>query len=335
MLATARRHGLRFIGPNCIGVICTHSGLAVPFPLLEAAVPKGGLSLIMQSGGIGLTYLHRAAEEGIGIANFASVGNKLNVNEEDLLAWYLEDPNTSMVLMYLESIVDGRRLCELIRASHKPVVIHKSNIAPLSHRIAHSHTAALANDDLLVEEALAQAGAVRAHSVNDCLAILKILCQPKPKGRRLAVISRSGGHAVVAADAAHRQGMELPDFPPSYLAPISEATRASVIKLQNPLDLGDLFQFQLYLEIVRGALALEDIDAVVLVHGFRGSECKPSREFLRHVGELARQFGKPVAPVILATPPEFAAAQALAGVPFFSAPEEAVMALAAAQRAGG
>lgn len=335
MLATAKKYDLRFIGPNCIGVICAHSGLAVPFPVMDSGVPKGGLSLIMQSGGIGLTYLLRSADEGIGIANFASVGNKLNVNEEDLLAYFLEDPHTTMVLLYLESIVDGRKLCDLIRSSDKPVVIHKSNIAPLSNKIAHSHTTALANDDLLVEEALAQAGAIRAHTINECLAILKILGQPRPKGRRLAIISRSGGHAVVAADAASRHDMQLPELPRSYLDPISQATRASVIKLQNPLDLGDLFQFELYVEIVRGALALDNVDAVVLIHGFRGTECEPSREFLRHVGELSRQYGKPVAPVVLASPQEMAIAQAMAGVPFYAAPEEAVLALDAAARAGG
>ncbi|MBI4797933.1 MAG: acetate--CoA ligase family protein [Desulfarculus sp.] len=332
---TAQRHGLRFIGPNCIGVICAQSGLAVPFPMLGQAVPKGGLSLICQSGGIGLTYLHRAAMEGLGIAKFASVGNKANVNEEDLLAYYLEDPDTQMVLLYLESIVDGRRMCELIRASDKPVVVHKSNIAHLSHGIAQSHTAALANDDLVVEEALAQCGALRAHTVNDCLTILKGLSMPRPKGRRLAVISRSGGHAVVAADAAFREGMELPPLPQSYLEPIQEAFRASVIKLQNPLDLGDLFHFELYVEILRGALAQDNVDGVVVVHGYRGPEVKPSRQFISQAGDLARQYDKPVALVLLTTAEEMDQARQISSLPIFDAPEEAIKALSMAQKAGG
>lgn len=332
---TAQRHGLRFIGPNCIGVICTHSGLAVPFPMLGQAVPKGGLSLICQSGGIGLTYLHRAAMEGLGIANFASVGNKANVNEEDLLAYCIEDPHTQMILLYLESIVDGRRMCELIRATDKPVVVHKSNIAPLSHAIAQSHTAALANDDLVVEEALAQCGALRAHTVGDCLTILKGLGMPRPKGRRLAVISRSGGHAVVATDAAYREGMELPPLPQSYLDSIQEATRASVIKLQNPLDLGDLFHFELYVEILRGALAQENVDGVMMVHGYRGPEVKPSRQFISQAGDLARQYGKPVALVLLTTPEEMDQARQLSSLPIFDAPEEAIKALSMSARAGG
>lgn len=332
---TALRHGLRFIGPNCIGVICTQSGLAVPFPVMGKAVPKGGLSLICQSGGIGLTYLYRAAEEGLGISKFASVGNKANVNEEDLLAYYIEDPDTTAILLYLESIVDGRRLFDLIRSTDKPVVVHKSNIADLSHHIAQSHTSALANDDLVVEEALKQAGALRAHTVSECLTIVKGLAMPKPQGNRLAVVSRSGGHAVVAADAAFREGMDLPPLPASYLEPIQQNFRASVIKLQNPLDLGDLFLFDLYVEIVKGALALDNVDAALLVHGYRGAECEPSRRLARKLGELAQEFKKPVGLVLLTDPSEMILARQMSGLPVFEAPEEAIQAIAAAYRAGG
>ncbi|MFH1033375.1 MAG: acetate--CoA ligase family protein [Pseudomonadota bacterium] len=332
---TAQRYDMRFIGPNCIGVICTHSGLAVPFPLLGQKAPRGGVSLICQSGGIGLTYLHRASMEGLGICNFASVGNKANVNEEDLLAYCIEDPDTKVILLYLESIVDGRRLCELIRSTDKPVVVHKSNIAPLSNSIAHSHTAALANDDLVVEEALAQAGALRAHTLTQGLSFLKGVSMPRPKGRRLAVISRSGGHAVVAADAAFREGMELPALPESYLEPIQQAFRASVIKLQNPLDLGDLFHFEIYREILRGALQQDNVDAVVVVLGYRGPEVEPSRQFVSQAGELSRQYDKPVAMVLLVTPDEMVEARRISGLPLFEATEDAVMALSASQRAGG
>jgi acetyltransferase len=332
---TAQRYDMRFIGPNCIGVICTQSGLAVPFPMLGEKAPQGGLSMICQSGGIGLTYLHLAMQQGLGVSKFASVGNKANVNEEDLLAYYIDDPETQVILLYLESIIDGRRLCELIRSTDKPVVVHKSNIAPLSNSIAQSHTAALANDDLVVEEALARAGALRAHTVSQGISFVKGLCMPRPRGRRLAVISRSGGHAVVAADAAFREGLELPPLPESYLEPIQQAFRASVIKLQNPLDLGDLFQFDLYVEILRGALQQDNVDGVVVVLGYRGPEIKPSRQFVAQAGDLAREHDKPVALVLLTTTEEMQEARRISSLPLFEATEDAVMAMAAAQRAGG
>jgi acetyltransferase len=331
--ATAAKYGMRFIGPNCIGVICTESKVSVPFPLLNRAIIPGGLSIMAQSGGIGLTYLHASAEAKVGIAKFCSMGNKLNVNERDLLAYLIEDPQTEAILLYLESIVDGRALFELIRSTSKPVVVHKSNIAETSQAIASSHTAALANDDAIVDAALEQAGAIRVHTVHECLQVVKGLALPRPKGRRLAIISRSGGHAVVAADAAHRHGMELPPLPPEYLKPIQQATRASVINLQNPLDLGDLFQFELYVEIVKGALAMEQMDGVVVVHGYRGPEAKPSRKFVAKVGELAREFNKPVALVLLVDPEEMITAAQLSTIPLFPFAEEAVLALSAAAKA--
>ncbi len=332
--ATAAKHGMRFIGPNCIGIICTDSKVSVPFPLLNRVITPGGLSIMAQSGGIGLTYLHAAAESKVGVAKFCSMGNKLNVNERDLLAYLIEDPQTTAILLYLESIVDGRGLYDLIRSTTKPVVVHKSNIGQLSHAVASSHTAALANDDAIVDAALKQAGAIRVHTVYECLQVVKGLSLPRPKGRRLAIISRSGGHAVVAADAAFRHDMELPPLPPEYLSRIQQATRASVIKLQNPLDLGDLFNFELYVEILKGALAMEQVDGVVMVHGYRGPETETSRQLVAKAGELCREADKPVALALLVDPEETIIASQLSTIPLFTFAEEAITALAAAEAAG-
>jgi acetyltransferase len=268
------------------------------------------------------------------VAKFASVGNKLNVNEEDFLAYLLEDPKTDYILLYLESIVAGRRMFDLINASDKPVVVHKSNIGSTSHKIAQSHTAALANDDAVVEAALEQAGALRAHTVNECFQIIKGLSMPRMKGRRVAVISRSGGHAVVSADSAHRMNMELPQFPENYLSTIQKHTRASVIKLQNPLDLGDLFDFHFYVDILKGALALPEIDGVLVVHGYRGPEAESSREYIKKAGELCREHQKPVAMVLLTDAEELAHVKTFSTLPIFIAPEEAMLALQAGFKAG-
>jgi acyl-CoA synthetase (NDP forming) len=328
----ARENGLRFIGPNCIGVISTDSGLAVPFPLITKPTKQGGLSIVAQSGGIGLTYLNHFSQYGVGVAKFSSVGNKLNVNEEDFLAYLIEDPQTEIILLYLESIVAGRRMFDLISSTDKPVVVHKSNIGATSHKIAQSHTAALANDDAVVEAALEQAGAIRAHTIDDCLNIIKGLSMPHMKGRRVAVISRSGGHAVVSADAAHCRQMELPPYPAQYLEAIQEHTRAAVIKLQNPLDLGDLFDFHFYVEILKGALALPDVDGVLIVHGYRGPETESSREYIKKAGELCREYQKPVAMVLLTDAEEMAVVKTISTLPVFQAPEEAMLALEASAR---
>ncbi|RJX33920.1 MAG: hypothetical protein C4525_08615 [Desulfarculus sp.] len=334
LAAAVKKYGLRMIGPNCIGVISTDSGVSVGFPLLNRAIPAGGLSIISQSGGIGLTYVAGAAESKVGLAKFISVGNKLDVNEADLLSYLIEDPQTRFIMMYLESVVQGRAMYDLIRSTDKPVVVHKSNIGELTHNIASSHTSALANDDAVVDAALKQAGAIRARTVFDAFQILKGLSLPKAKGRRLMIISRSGGHAVTAADAAFRWGLKLPQPPPEYIAPIQEATRASVIKLQNPLDLGDLFHMELYVEILRGALALEKVDAVVMVHGYRGPEAEPSRKLLVKVGQMCRESNKPVGLCLLVEPEEALKASQLTDLPIFPFADQAIMAISLAQWAG-
>ncbi len=330
----AREYDIRFIGPNCIGVVCTESGLAVPFPLIPKVPPRGGVSIVSQSGGVGLTYLHALGLERVGLAKFVSVGNKQNVDENDLLAYLAQDPQTEVILLYLESIPQGRRLYELIRACPKPVVVHKANIAPASNAIARSHTAALANDDQVVEAALAQAGAVRVRGVSECIQVVKGLTLPPMRGRRLAVISRSGGHAVVAADAVHRSGLTLAEFPSHYTQAIARHTRASVIRLQNPLDLGDLFDFEVYIQALAGALDMEQVDGVLFVHGARGPEAPASRRFVIEAGRLCRRKNKPVALVLLMDPEDLEALAPELEIPMFPAPEEGITALAALARAG-
>ncbi|MGD8564159.1 MAG: acetate--CoA ligase family protein, partial [Desulfarculaceae bacterium] len=330
IVQAAQEYGIRFMGPNGIGTISTHSKLAVPFPLLTQPAPTGGISVMAQSGGIGLTYLQNCIQERMGIAKFASVGNKLNVNEEDLLEYLIQDDLTEVILLYLESIVAGRRLFELIRSTDKPVVVHKSNIAETSHTIAQSHTAALTNDDMVVEAALRQAGAIRSHTVSETTTILKGLQLPRAKGRDIILISRSGGHAVVAADAVHRENLNLPELPQSYLHSFDEHLRASVIKLQNPLDLGDLFDFEVYIDVLEGALKLDGVQGVVMVHGYRGPETETSRQFIIKAGELCQQYQKPVSMCVLSGLHEVEQVRKLTNIPLFPAPEEAVTALARA-----
>ena len=325
-----RSRGLRLIGPNCIGVICTEAKVAVPFPLLEGPLPQGGLSIVTQSGGVGLTYLHHCAEQGLGIAKFVSVGNKLDVGEAELLEYLLADPATDTVLMYLESIVDGRRLFELIRGAQKPVLVHKANTAAAASSIARSHTAAIANDDAVVSAALAQAGAIRPRTVAEAIEIAKGLALPRPRGRRIAVVSRSGGHAVVAADAIAHEGLELADVPRELLEEVARGARAGVIGLQNPVDLGDVFDFELYKHLLEQLMACEQVDAVVFVHGYRGPETAGSRKLVAELGRISREADKPLAACLLTSREEAGVVRQLCQIPLFPYPEQAVMALARA-----
>ena len=212
-LETAERHGIRFIGPNGIGVTNLDHVLALPFMPLNRDLSLGPVSILAQSGGVGLSYIGFLAEEDIGINKFVSMGNKLNVDENDLLSYLIDDEGTRIILTYLEGFTDGRRFIELASGSRKPILVHKSNRFKASASIAHSHTAALFTDDQLVDNALEQANCVRVNTMDDAMDYVKILTLPSLKGNRLAVVSRSGGHAVIAADACAHYGFELPPFP--------------------------------------------------------------------------------------------------------------------------
>ena len=323
----ARRYGIRFIGPNCIGVSNLENGLALPFMPLRTDLSPGPVSVMAQSGGVGLSYLGFLGDENIGINKFMSIGNKLDVDENDLLDYLIQDPGTKIILAYLEGFTNGRRFVEIASRSEKPILVYKSNRFETSSRIAHSHTAALFSDDKLVDFALGQAGCIRINTLDDAIDYIKSQAFPPLRGNRLAVVSRSGGHAVIAADACGYYGFQLARLPEDFLRKFESRFRAHVIRLQNPLDLGDLFDLEFYEHIVNEMLKREDVDGVLLVHGYRrGFEQESSRMLLKKVEQLVEKYGKPVATVIMTEAVEKDYLKKNLKIPIFSAPENAMRA---------
>jgi acetyltransferase len=323
----ARRYGIRFIGPNGIGVTNLDNGLALPFMPLRRDIALGPVSILAQSGGVGLSYLNILAEENIGVNKFVSMGNKLNVDENDLLGYLIQDEGTKIILVYLEGFKDARRFTEVASTSTKPILVHKSNRFEASARIAHSHTTALFADDRLVDYALEQAGCIRLNTMDDSMDYLKSQTLPPLRGNRLVVISRSGGHAVIAADACAHYGFTLPRFPEEILKKVESRLRAHVIRLQNPLDLGDLFELEFYAFIVEEMLKRDDVDGVILAHGYQGGfEQEASRTLIKRVERLIEQYQKPVACVIFAEALEKNYLRKSVKIPIFSAPENAMRA---------
>ena len=162
-IEVARRYGIRIIGPNGLGVTNLENGMALPFMPLRREISLGSVSVLAQSGGVGLGYVGFLAEEDIGINKFVSLGNKMDVDENELLEYLIHDEGTRIILLYLEGFTDGRRFIEIASKSEKPILVHKSNRFRASAQIAHSHTAALFTDDQLVDHALEQAGCVREY----------------------------------------------------------------------------------------------------------------------------------------------------------------------------
>jgi acetyltransferase len=327
--AVARKYSIRFIGPNCIGVINKENGLALPFMPFRDDFHLGSFSMISQSGGVGAALLNTLAAERLGFNKFASIGNKLDTDENDLLEYLLEDDGTGAIFVYLEGIANGRRLMEIAFRSSKPILVHKSNTSKASTLIARSHTASLSVSEEVVSTAFRQCGIHRVTDMCSTIQALKAHYLPPMRGNRLAVVSRSGGHAVVAADAAAKYGFVLQPFPEDFIRMVENHLRAGVIRLGNPMDLGDLFDFELFCQIVSDTLARDDIDGMLVVLNYNGVFFEEdSRSLVGKIKQASLQAQKPIALCLATTEEEYRINRNNhPNFPMFPDPEEAVHAL--------
>ncbi|MHB8069210.1 MAG: acetate--CoA ligase family protein [Desulfobaccales bacterium] len=328
--ALLQRYGIRLVGPNGLGLINMETGLALPFASLNPPPRKGRIAIISQSGGVGSHLFAWMAQEGLGLSKFLSLGNRLDVAENEVLAYFLEDPGTQAVYLYLEGVRDGRELMSLARRADKPIYLHAPNVGQETAVIAHSHTASLASDERVVEAACRQSGMLCIKRQTEFLAAAKLAGQPPVKGRRLVVLSRTGGEAVVTAYACRQWGFELPPLSPGLAALVRERSRAGVIRPTNPIDLGDIFDFAVYEEIVAALCQDPEVDAILLNYGpMADFEMERGRQMARQCVEQARAAQKPLAVTVLVTLDEENFFRETLGVPVFHFPEEAVEALAA------
>lgn len=266
IMAVARRHDMRIIGPNCLGVVDLATGLATPFsPIDPALLRRGPASVIMQSGGVAQILVPYVGHYGPGLNKFMAIGNKLDLDEVDYLSYLSEDESTAVIGLYLEDFRRGRAFVDVARRCRKPILLYKANDNPQSALIARSHTAALASDDRVVEAALKAAGVVRVRSLRQLAIAAGVLRLPRLRGNRIAVICSSGGISVILADRCAQLGFALPTLDATLLAEIESWGRAGVIRLTNPLDMGDVFDPDLFVAAVRRVVALPEIDGALVV----------------------------------------------------------------------
>jgi acetyltransferase len=329
LLEQIQKHQMRMVGPNCISVVNLESGVCLPFGVIPPNRFKlGNTSIIAQSGGVSLTFMGMFSSAGVGVNKAVSIGNKSDLDESDYLEYFLSDPGTETVCMYLESISDGRRLFNIAAEATKPIVIHKANRSSASQEVAFSHTAALAGDDRVVEAAFSQAGIIRADDFDDMQSIAKGLTLPAVKGNDLLVISRSGGHAVTAADLAERHGFKLPPLPDSYSNAVRDLFAADVISLTNPLDLGVIYDIEIYAQIVEGSLESLSPDAVLLINTYGATQNESGLKLAKRVGEIVRDKRLPIALCLYADMADPSAVQDQLGYPIYEDIDAALRGLA-------
>ncbi len=205
----ARDHGIRFVGPNCAGIVNTHHKL---FPTLETRPPPGATALVTQSGALGGAVLSWAQEQGLGFSKFASYGNGADLAETELLEYLALDPETKVVALYIESVRDGdhfrRAVHELTKI--KPLVVIKAGRSQAGRRATLSHTGSMAGSDAVYDAVFQQSGAIRVTNVEEMFDLCKgLVSLPPIKGRRLAIVTNSGGPGVLAADRAEVMGLQV------------------------------------------------------------------------------------------------------------------------------
>jgi acyl-CoA synthetase (NDP forming) len=326
--AVARQHGIRVIGPNCIGTMNAHENMILHFSPQKRIMGPGPVGLIAQSGGITMWLAHLAWREGKGFSLAAALGNKIDVDETDLLEYYLGQPEVERVLMYLESVGRGRELLEAARRATKPVILFKANTVPEAAKIASSHTAALSNDDAVVEAASRQAALWRAHTAQEMVNALGGLALKPCRGDRLMIVSRSGGHAVMLADAAARHGFDLIEPPRWFRDVMNRLIPVTRIVRQNPLDIGDVFDLRVYRRVVAEALTIEEADAVIFFHTVGTAVEAAGPEMMRPFVELAQGADVPLAVGMLYQGGDIVPLKQELGYPIFETPDDLMEGLA-------
>lgn len=265
MLDLLRRHGIRLVGPNCLGVMRPARGLNATFSRNRAQ--PGHLALVSQSGALMAAILDWADEHRVGFSFAGSLGNALDVDFGDLLDYLALDRDTYSILLYLEGIRNPRRFMSGLRAAArvKPVVVVKAGRHGASARAAASHAGALLGADEVIDAALARAGAIRVDRIEQLFAAARLLpYRNRFAGKRLAVVTDGGGPAVIATDRAVSRGLELAELGGSTLAALDRVLPAGWSR-GNPVDLLEDASADRYRQAMRAVLADPEVDAVLAI----------------------------------------------------------------------
>lgn len=250
LVETCRKYEMRMTGPNCVGLIDTHTPLNASF---AAGFPmKGEIAFISQSGAIVLSILDWSFRAGLGFSKFVSLGNKADLTESHFIEDAGEDPNTKVILCYIEDVENGEHFLQAARnaSRKKPVIILKSGTSQAGAQAASSHTGALAGSDLAYETAFRQCGVIRARSMAELFDFAVAFAnQPIPTGGRVAVVTNSGGPGIIAADAIEQKNLQMARFARETIDQLRGYLPAEA-NIYNPVDVlgdakADRFRFSL------------------------------------------------------------------------------------------
>jgi len=265
LLDIVRDAGMRMVGPNCMGLLNTDPSVSLDGQFGPIVPRAGNVSMSSQSGALGLAILDYATELNLGISTFVSVGNKADVAGDDLLLFWEEDPNTDVILLYLESFGSPRRFSRIARriTKKKPIVAVKSGRTSAGARAASSHTGSLASLDVAVDALFRQAGVIRVSTLEELFDVTALLAsQPVPQGDRVAVITNAGGPAILAVDALESQGLAVPELSLGLQAEL-RSFLSDEAAVANPIDMIAAAGPEQYRRAIETLLASDEVDALI------------------------------------------------------------------------
>ncbi|WP_411120085.1 acetate--CoA ligase family protein [Streptomyces sp. 058-1L] len=329
--------GARLIGPSSLGLYDAHTSLHIAWGNFRA----GGLAVISQSGQVGTEIALLARQCGLGISRFVSVGSQLDVTTADLLEDLIDHPRTRAVALYVEGFEDGRRIFDavrLLKRAGKPVLVLAAGASEAGARAARSHTSVLTSPMELVDAACRAAGALRVPTAGALVDVAACLMARVPaRGRRVAVLSDSGGQGALAADAAHHRGLKVPRLSPQLSAEVAGLLPAAAAA-DNPVDLAGAGEADLmsYHDVTRTLLRSAEVDSV-LMSGYFGrygldsaALTAPEQRVAAALAELPPRHGRALVVHSMGSDSDAAAVLRSAGVPVFPTVETAVGALSRA-----
>jgi acetate---CoA ligase (ADP-forming) len=337
LLRICRESGMRLIGPNCLGVFNTAPDVRLNATFAERAPLPGRVGFLSQSGGLGIAIVEAADRLGFGLSSFVSVGNKGDISGNDLLEYWEHDPDTDVLLLYLESFGNPRRFARIARrvGRAKPIVAVKSGRSPAGARATSSHTGALLEtSDVTVDTLFRQAGVIRTDTMHELFDVGALLAaQPAPAGPRVAIVTNAGGPGILCADACQGVGLDVVEFSPAVRERLA-GLLAPEASLGNPIDMIATAPAASYRQTIETLVQERACDAILAI--FVPPLVTRARDVAREIHTAAeRAGGVALAAVFMTsegTPPELSSPATR--VPSFAFPEDGARAIAHAARYG-
>jgi acetyl coenzyme A synthetase (ADP forming)-like protein len=269
LMGIAREHGMRVIGPNCMGVINTHDDIRMNATFSPNAPMQGNVGFLSQSGALGLAVIEYANSLSLGLSTFISVGNKADLSGNDFIQYWADDPATDVIALYLESIGNPRKFARISRrvGRQKPILVVKSGRSTAGARATSSHTGALLGaSDVTVDALFKQAGVIRTDTLGEFFDVATLLAnQPRPKGNRVAILTNGGGPGILCADACEADGLVVPQVPDEIKAKLAEFLPPEA-GYNNPVDMIAAAPPESFRKALKILAEWDGIDAIIILY---------------------------------------------------------------------